>query len=157
MWAAGEDRYSGIADRTAPRAAGHRQVPEPLTRHLRPEARVLLAVAPTPGAAAKLTKAQIRAELKRASRQRGIDAEADRLAAIRTGFPGLARLSGARMLAEIGDDRTRFADAEAIKAYVDSAPVTRAGDKSTAVLARRVKNRRLAAVGYAGAFVALGN
>jgi hypothetical protein len=35
--------------------------------------------------------------------------------------------------------------------------VTRASGKSTTVLARRVKNRRLAAVGYMRAFVALSN
>ncbi len=174
----------------------------------RPEARALLAVAPTPAAAAKLTKAQIRAALRRAGRQRGIDAETDRLAAalraehlhqpllveqaygrkaialvrildtacvnadelqaaaeaafdqhpdaaIITSFPGLASLSGARILAEIGDDRTRFADAKALKAYAGSAPVTRASGKSTTVLARRVKNRRLAAVSYMWVVVAL--
>jgi len=41
-------------------------------------------------------------------------------------FPGLADSTGARVLAEIGDDRTRFADARALKAYAGSAPVTRA-------------------------------
>lgn len=35
--------------------------------------------------------------------------------------------------------------------------VTRAGGKSTTVLARRVKNRRLVALGYVWAFVALSN
>ncbi len=78
-------------------------------------------------------------------------------AAIITSFPGLGRLSGARILAEIGDDRTRFADAKALRSYAGSAPVTRASGKSTTVLARRVKNRRLAAVGYMWAFVALSN
>ncbi|MER7470728.1 transposase [Micromonospora sp. NPDC000018] len=42
-----------------------------------------------------------------------------------TSFPGLAEVSGARILAEIGDDRTRFADARALKAYAGSAPITR--------------------------------
>ena len=46
---------------------------------LRPEARALLAAAPTPRAAARLTMAQLRALLRRAGLQRGIDAEADRL------------------------------------------------------------------------------
>jgi transposase len=46
---------------------------------LRPDARAVLAAAPTPRAAAKLTKTQLRALLRRAGRQRGIDAEADRL------------------------------------------------------------------------------
>ena len=76
-------------------------------------------------------------------------------AAIITSMPGLAELTGARVLAEIGDDRTRFADARGLKAYAGSAPVTRASGKSTAVLHRRVKNQRLASVGYVWAFAAL--
>jgi hypothetical protein len=47
-------------------------------------------------------------------------------AAIITSLPGLAELTGARVLAEIGDDRARFADARGLKAYAGSAPVTRA-------------------------------
>lgn len=40
-------------------------------------------------------------------------------------------LRTARLLAEIGDDRTRFADASGLKAYAGSAPITRAsGTKS---------------------------
>jgi transposase len=49
---------------------------------LRPEARTILAAAPTPAAAAKLTKAQLQKLLAQAGRQRGIDAEADRLQAV---------------------------------------------------------------------------
>ncbi|GAA4830291.1 hypothetical protein GCM10023235_78620 [Kitasatospora terrestris] len=60
-----------------------------------------------------------------------------------------------RVLAEIGDDRTRFADAKALKAYAGSAPVTRASGKSHAVMVRRVKNQRLAAAGYVWAFASL--
>lgn len=70
-------------------------------------------------------------------------------------FPGLAALTGARVLAEIGDDRTRFANAGSLKAYAGSAPVTRASGKSCKVMSRKVKNQRLAAVGYVWAFVSL--
>jgi transposase len=59
-------------------------------------------------------------------------------------MPGLATLTGARVLAEIGDDRARFADARGFKAYTGSAPVSRASGKSTAVMHRQVKNQRLA-------------
>jgi transposase len=59
------------------------------------------------------------------------------------------------VLAEIGDDRSRFADAKALKAYAGAAPVTRASGKSVPVMARRVKNQRLASVGYVWAFSAL--
>jgi hypothetical protein len=65
-------------------------------------------------------------------------------AAIIASMPGLAELSGARILAEIGDDRARFADARGLKAYAGCAPVTRASGKTTAVLHRRVKNQRQA-------------
>jgi transposase len=52
---------------------------------LRPEARALLAAAPTPATGAALTKPQLRALLKRAGRQRGLDAEAARIqTALRT-------------------------------------------------------------------------
>jgi transposase len=174
----------------------------------RPEARAILAAAPTPAAAAALTLAQLRALLKKAGRSRGIDAEATRLrqalraeqmrqpplveqamgrqaqallgqldaacaaaadleqavvesfnqhpdAEIITSFPGLGPLTGARVLAETGDDRSRFADAKGLKAYAGAAPVTRASGKTTAVLHRRVKNQRLAAAGYVWAFAAL--
>jgi transposase len=48
-------------------------------------------------------------------------------------FPGLGVQLGARILAEIGDDRSRFADARGLKAYAGAAPITRAsgeGDSS---------------------------
>ncbi|WP_438290617.1 IS110 family transposase [Streptomyces sp. HUAS TT7] len=173
-----------------------------------PVARVILAAAPTPAHAAKLTRAQLRSLLKKAGRQRGIEAEADRLreafqlpqmrqlpqveqamghqalallrqleaactsaddltaaavtsfdthpdAEIITSLPGLGSLTGARVLAEIGDDRSRFTDAKGLKAFAGAAPVTRASGKSLAVMARRVKNQRLAAVGYVWAVSAL--
>lgn len=61
-------------------------------------------------------------------------------AEIITSLPGPRRLTGARVLAEIGGDRTRFTDARALKAYAGSAPVTRASGRSRAVMHRRVKN-----------------
>ena len=149
---------------------------------MRPEARAVLAAAPTPADAARLTVAQLRALLKKAGRSRGIDAEATRLreafraeqmrqlplveqamgrqalallrqldaacasagdleaaaaesfnqhpdAGIITSFPGLGPLTGARVLAETGDDRSRFNDARGLKAYAGAAPITRASGK----------------------------
>jgi transposase len=175
---------------------------------LRPEARAILAAAPTPTAAAQLTLAQLRSLLTRAGRRRGVDAEARRLRAVLhatylhqpplveeamgrqvlallgqleaacrsaedlatattkqfathpdakliTSQPGLGALTGARVLAEVGDDRSRFANARAVKAYAGAAPVTRASGKSHQVMHRRVKNQRLAAAGYVWAFSAL--
>ncbi|MDT7765184.1 MAG: hypothetical protein QOC63_4604 [Mycobacterium sp.] len=170
-------------------------------------ARELLAIAPTPAAGAKLTKARIAAALRRAGRERGIEQSAlrirqtlqepqlrhpelveeafgrqalallalldiecrnaDSLAEataeafgqhpdheIITSFPGLSDSAGARILAEIGDDRTRFADARALKAYAGSAPVTRASGRSISITVRRIKNDRLAAAGWLWAFAA---
>ena len=174
----------------------------------RPDARAILAAAPTPATAAALSTACLRAVLRKAGRQRGIDTEAARLreafrapqmrqpplveqamgrqtqallrqldaaataasdlehaaiesfnqhpdAGIITSFPGLGPLTGARVLAETGDDRSRFADAKGLKAYAGAAPITRASGKTTTVIHRRIKNQRLAAAGYLWAFAAL--
>ncbi len=174
----------------------------------RPEARIILAAAPTPADAATLTLTQLRGLLKKAGRIRGLDTEATRLrdafrvpqmrqlplvedamgrqalallgqldaacaaadgleqaatqsfnlhpdAGIITSFPGLGALTGARVLAEIGDDRSRFADAKGLKAYAGAAPITRASGKTKSVTHRRVKNNRLNAAGYSWAFSAL--
>ncbi|MEU9496879.1 IS110 family transposase [Streptomyces sp. NPDC048215] len=174
-----------------------------------PRARVILTAAPTPADAARLTRSQLRALLKRGERPRcGIEVEVERLrtifraeylqqlpqveralgqqavalirqvdaacvsvaqlavateetflvhrdAEIITSFPGLSVLSGARVLAEIGDDRERFTNARAMKAYAGAAPVTRASGRSHVVVARTVKNQRLASAGHMWAFAAL--
>jgi transposase len=76
-------------------------------------------------------------------------------AEIITSFPGLGTITGARVLAELGDDRDRFTDPRALKAYAGAAPVTRASGKVRLVMHRRVKNDRLAAAGYVWTFAAL--
>ena len=76
-------------------------------------------------------------------------------AGIITSFPGLGPLTGARVLAEIGDDRSRFQDAKGLKAYAGAAPITRASGKTRSVTHRRIKNNRLNAAGYIWAFSAL--
>ena len=48
----------------------------------------------------------------------------------------------------MGDDRARFADAKALKAFAGTAPVTRASGKKTSVSMRVVRNRRLGQAGY---------
>ena len=145
--------------------------------------RAVLAAAPTPTRAARLTRAQVRAALVRGGRQRNVEVQVKRLhlifrrgwlhqlplieealghqalalltqleaacqaadtlaeavaaqfsqhpdAAIIASFPGLGDLTGARLLAEIGDDRTRLADARELKAYAGAAPVTRASGRA---------------------------
>lgn len=71
------------------------------------------------------------------------------------GFPGLGPLPGARVLAETGDDRTRFADARALKSYAGCAPLTRASGKKRFAGRRFVKNNRLKNAGFLWAFSAL--
>lgn len=170
--------------------------------------RAILAAASTPSAAAALTERRLAVLLRKAGRQRGIDAEAARLrdyfrteqmhqpeaveqamgVALRglvrqldaicaalaelenlidaaflahpdgriiSSVPGLGVALGARLLAEIGDDHTRFADGRALKAFAGAAPVTRASGRSTFVHVRRAKNNRMAAVGYVWALAAV--
>jgi hypothetical protein len=70
-------------------------------------------------------------------------------------FPGLGPMLGARVLAELGDDRARFADARALKSYAGSAPITRASGKKRFVGRHFVKNNRLINAGFLWAFAAL--
>jgi hypothetical protein len=50
---------------------------------------------------------------------------------------------GARVLAEFGDSKNRYADARARKNYAGTSPVTRQSGKKKIVLARYVHNDRL--------------
>ncbi len=172
------------------------------------EALAILALAPSPEAGRRLSQSRIAAALRRAGRQRGIEASAERIqaalrapqlgahpgvvaayaAAVRSlvavidalvaqvevlreeveaGFgrhpdaeiylsqPGLGPILGARVLAEFGDDPTRYADAKGRKNYSGMAPITRASGLRRVVLARPARNRRLANALYWQAFAAL--
>lgn len=70
-------------------------------------------------------------------------------------FPGLGVHLGARVIAEIGDDRGRFADARGLKAYAGASPITRASGKKSSITRRWVKNDRLNHAGYLWAFASL--
>ncbi len=59
-------------------------------------------------------------------------------------IPGLGTILGARLLAEFGDDPERYSSAIARRNYAGTSPITRASGKSKAVIARFVRNRRLA-------------
>jgi transposase len=175
-----------------------------------PEAGAVLAIVPTPAAAAKLSVSRIAAALRRAGRSRNIDRTFAEIKAelrkpqlrqpllvdtamgkqalallaaldtactnveelgdaaaelfrqhpdyaIITSLPGLADSTGARVLAEIGDDRDRFADARGLKAYAGSAPITRASGRSLSITHRHIKNNRLANAGWMSAFAAAAN
>jgi transposase len=69
-------------------------------------------------------------------------------AEIITSFPGLGTVLGARILAEIGDDRTRFTSARGLKAFAGTAPITRASGMKTVITRRVVRNKRLCQAAY---------
>jgi transposase len=172
-----------------------------------PDALELLAKAPDPVSAARLTRAQIRAALKRA-RRRDIGAKTERIwavlhaehlgqpevvtgayaasvrslvavlrvldqqiatlqrqvvthfgrhpdAEILASQPGLGQILGARVLAEFGDDPTRYATAKARKNYAGTSPITRRSGKTKLVAARYIHNDRLIDALMTQAFAAL--
>jgi hypothetical protein len=172
-----------------------------------PDALELLAAAPDPDRAARLSRSRIAAALKRA-RRRDVEAKAERIQAVLrsaqlgqpaelTGAyaatvrataaviatfnaeiatleaqvadhfgrhpdaeiyrsqPGLGEILGARVLGEFGDDPDRYDGARARKNYAGNAPITRASGKKKVVLARHVRNRRLADPLHQQAFCAL--
>ena len=59
-------------------------------------------------------------------------------------LPGMGTILGARVLAEFGDDPNRFSNAKSRRNYAGTSPITRASGKSHVVLARHMRNRRLA-------------
>jgi transposase len=69
--------------------------------------------------------------------------------------PGLGVVLGARVLAEFGDDKNRYADARARKNYAGTSPITRQSGKKKFVLARYVHNDRLVDALGRQAFAAL--
>lgn len=69
--------------------------------------------------------------------------------------PGLGPILAARVLAEVGDDSTRFATAQGLRAFAGTAPITKASGKSKVVRTRHVRNRRLADACHWWAFAAI--
>ena len=65
-------------------------------------------------------------------------------AAIYLSQPGTAEILGARQLGEFGDDPHRYASAKARKNYAATSPVTRQSGKKKIVMARYIRNDRLA-------------
>jgi hypothetical protein len=163
--------------------------------------------APAPARAAKLTRAQVSAALKRARRRNIPDKATAILAALRSeqpgqpealtaacaatvrsliaviatlneqvkilqgqveehfgrhpdaevclSQPGMGKILGARVLAEFGDDPSRYRDGKARRNYAAASPVTRASGKKKIVAARFVRNDRLVDALNSQAFAAL--
>jgi hypothetical protein len=59
-------------------------------------------------------------------------------------LPGMGTVLGARVLGEFGDDPNRYCNAKSRRNYAGTSPITRASGKSHVVLARHMRNRRLA-------------
>ncbi len=70
-------------------------------------------------------------------------------------LPGLGTILGARVLGEFGDEPNRYASPKSRKNYAGTSPITRASGTKKAVLARHVRNRRLADAIYLWAFASL--
>lgn len=172
------------------------------------DALAVLPIASTPAAGRALSRSKIAAALRKAGRQRNIDATAVRIvealrsehlglsdtlsagygasvrsivavittmveqigvlegevgrcfgqhpdAEIITSQPGLGVVLGARVLAEFGDAKDRFADAKARRNYAGTSPVTKASGTRRVVLARYARNKRLADALHQQAFAAL--
>jgi transposase len=69
--------------------------------------------------------------------------------------PGLGPVLAARVLAEFGDDPTRYADVKARRNYAATSPITRASGTRRVVLARVAGHKRLRDALYLQAFTAL--
>jgi transposase len=70
-------------------------------------------------------------------------------------LPGLGTILGARVLGEFGDEPDRYSTAKSRKNYAGTSPITRASGTKKAVLARYVRNRRLADAIYLWSFATL--
>ena len=70
-------------------------------------------------------------------------------------IPGLGTKLAARMLGEFGDAPNRFADARSRKNFAGTSPITRASGRSHIVIARRVRNSRIADTCHQWAFASL--
>jgi transposase len=85
--------------------------------------------------------------------ERSLKAHPD--AEIYLSLPGLATVLGARVLAEFGDDPNGYQDGKARKNYAGTSPITQASGRTKVVLARFIRNERLADACQRWAFAAL--
>jgi transposase len=69
--------------------------------------------------------------------------------------PGLGPILAARVLAEVGDDTTRFATAQNLRSFAGTAPITKASGRSKVVRTRHIRNRRLADACHWWAFASI--
>jgi transposase len=70
-------------------------------------------------------------------------------------LPGLGIILSARVLGEFGDVPDRYLDVKSRRNYAGTSPITRASGKKRVVLARHVRNKRLADATYLWSFSAI--
>lgn len=136
-----QTRADQIADALG---AEHLELPDALTQAYGVSVRSLVAVLTT-------TAAQVAALGGEVERCFGQHPDAEIIAS----QPGLGVVLGARVLAEFGDDKDRFADAKARRNYAGTSPITKTSGRSRVVLARYARNKRLADALHQQAFAAL--
>ena len=122
----------------------HLGQPEALTAAYAATARALIAVITTLNEQVKTLQGQVEQHFGRHP-----DAE------IYRSQPGMGAVTGARVLAEFGDDPRRYADGKARRNYAGTSPITRASGKKKVVAARFIHNDRLVDALNAQAFTAL--
>jgi transposase len=106
--------------------------PEILTAAYAATARSLIAVITTLNEQVKILQGQVEEHFGRHP-----DAE------IYRSQPGMGAVTGARVLAEFGDDPHRYRDGKARRNFAGTSPVTRASGKKKVVAARFIRNDRL--------------
>jgi Transposase/Transposase IS116/IS110/IS902 family len=88
--------------------------------------------------------AEMTAQIAVLERQLAADFEQHPDAEVVRSLPGLGTIPGARVLGEFGDAPARYATAKCRKNYGGTSPITRASGTRRVVLARYVRNQRLA-------------
>jgi transposase len=88
--------------------------------------------------------AELNAQIARLEAELAVRFEKHPDAKVIRSLPGLGMILGARVLGEFGDDPNRYADAKSRKNYAGTSPITKASGTRRVVLARYVRNRRLA-------------
>ena len=141
-------RQRRITERTAAIQAALR------APHLVPSS-VLAAAMGVPVRAPASVIAEMTAQIAVLEEQLAANFEQHPDAAVVRSLPGLGTILGARVLGESGDEPDRYATAKSRKNYAGTSPTTRASGTKRAVLARHVRNHRLADAIYLWAFAAL--
>jgi transposase len=120
-----------------------------------PPAPLVAAAMGTPVAALAAVIAEMTRQITVLEQQLTADFEQHPDAEVIRSLPGLGTIPGARVLGEFGDVPDRYLDAKSRRNYAGTSPITRTSGTRRAVLARHVRNKRLADAIYLWAFSAI--